>query len=372
MKIESQLRSCRSTPRTVTKTDKTQAGKFQQALGAVPQEPKDTFTLSSRAPTVEETPVNAAALGASTQRPAIEDASNAAPQTAAPASATEILPGDTTEVKLAKLRKMSEEADYTGMAYDEIQSAIYNRYNDVFNGNMAAIITFVGGSGLSDWGEINNQFVDETRDYVWIPMLREFEAETGIRGAYFFPSYSGTEEDKAFSQYVSSKYGNLYAAMLGYGDMGIEETEQVIYKKYAGKDTLRDFLTMQGELYHSGVLTSKFGGEGAWAYISAISYQLPKTYFPDIYYKAGYLDIPQSRWDAVLDGKFDAQAFASDMRESLKTANFSGVNFDIQGAISQGIDYLLEAVAKAQQAELERHAEREKQVEQAELVKQAE
>ena len=366
MKIESQLRSYRGAPRTVTKTDKTQAGKFQQALAAAPQEPKDTFTLSSRAPAVEETPA------VPDMRPPIEEVDNAAPQSTAPASPTEILPGDTTEVKLAKLRKMGEEADYTGMSYGEIEAAIWNRYNDAFDGNMPAISICVIPS--PEWIDINNQFNDEYCHNILYPLQEEFRLSTGISvSTWSKDNYDQHERDMdAFHEYVRSNYEDFSTQALGYGGMTTEEIEQAICQKYAGKDTLRSYLNMQGELYRSGVLTSKFGLEGATAYINAIGNQLPLTYFFEDCLKGPTWEISQSRWDAVLDGKFDAQAFAADMREYLKTANFSGVNFDIQGAISQGIDYLLEAVAKAQQAELERHAEREKQAEQAELVKQAE
>lgn len=372
MKIESQLRSYRSTPRTVTKTDKTQAGSFQQALGALPQEPRDTFTPSSRAPAVGETPANTAASSAADVRPPIEEVGNAAPQGTAPASATEIQPGDTTEVKLAKLRQMAEEADYTGMDFNEIYTSIWNRYNDAFDGNMSAITTFAGIS--PDWSSVNNQFLHEYDNNVYFPLMREFKAETGI-DIFTWSKSEWPEHERnmeLFGEYVRSKYGTFYDQALGYGDMSIEEREQAICKKYAGKDTLRSFLNMQGELYASGVLTSKLGVDGASAFISAIERQLPETYFFEDCLKGPTWEISQARWDAVLDGKFDAQAFAADMREYVKTANFSGVNFDIQGAISQGIDYLLEAVAKAQLAAQERHAEQEKRAEQAELVKQAE
>ena len=372
MKIESQLRSYRGTQRTVTKTDYTQAGKFQQALGALPQEPKDTFTFSGRAPAAEEAPVSTAALGSSAPRPAIQNADNAAQQTAAPASPTEILPGDTTEVKLAKLRQMADEADYTGMSYGEIYTSIWNRYNDAFDGNMPAIAAYFIPS--PEWIDISNQFHDEYRHSILYPLQEEFRLNTGISvSTWSKDNYAQHERDMdAFHEYVRSNYEDFSTQALGYGGMTTEEIEQAICQKYAGKDTLRSFLNMQGELYRSGVLTSKLGGEGAWAFMSAMKRQLPLTYFFEDCLKGPTWEISQARWDAVLDGRFDAQAFAADMREYVKTANFSGVNFDIQGAISQGIDYLLEATAKAQQAELDRHAEREKQAEQAELVKQAE
>ena len=370
MKIDNQSRSW-STPRNVTRTGAAQTGKFQQALAACTslREPEDTITLSGRAPTGEEAPVSVAASGTASMPNAAEEAVR---NTASRTAGTEILPGDSIDVKLAKLRKMAEEADYTGMDFNEISTTIWNRFNDAFNGNFAAIDTFAGIS--PEWCDIQNCFYEDMRDHVWIPMLREFEAETGIRGANVLPS-KDTAENRAYSQYISSKYGKTATVTLGYGDLTTEEVEQAIYQKYAGKDTLRDFLNMQGELYQSGVLSSKLGRDGALAYIKAIEYQLPKTFFPDIYYDFSNdlpMPIPQSRWDAVLDGRFDSHAFAADMRETLQTMNFSGWDFDIEGAISKGIDYLLEAVSKAQQAEQERHAEQKKRAEWVELVERAE
>lgn len=368
MKIESQLRSCRSTPSTVTKAGKTQSGKFQQALDAVPEEPRDTFTLSSRAPAVEETPAMPEV------RPVIQDIDDAAPEAAASASATEILPGDSTEVKLAKLHQALEEADYTGMPFDEILCDIYKRFNDAFNGDMPLILTFCYVNG-PERCDISNQFWDETRDHVWIPMRREFEAKTGIRGANDYPADFGTKESKAYAEYASSKYGNMRVKMLGYGDMSIEEAEQAILKKYAGKDTPRDFLNMLGELHQSWVLSSKLTGWGATACVEAVDKQMLKTYFPDHYlglHGESPWDITQAQWDAVLDGKFDIRAFAADMRESLKNSNYFGYNFDIEGAISQAINYLLEAVDKSQLASHERLTEQIKREEQEKLVEQTE
>lgn len=367
MKIESQLRSYRSTPRTITKTGKTQARAFQQALDALPQEPKDTFTPSCRVPTAEELLAGAPAV-----RPAVGGAGNRAPQAAAPASPTEILPGDTTEVKLAKLQKMAEEADYTGMSYGEIYTAIWSRYNNAFDGNMPAIL--IGVVPSTEWGDILNQFRRECRHNVTYPLQEEFRRNTGISVS---SGASGEWSEivhnrEIYHEYVRSNYGNFDAQALGYGDMTIEEREQAIRQKYAGQDTLRGFLNMQGELYFSGVLGSKLGTEGAWAFVSAIGNQLPFTYFFEDCLKGPLWEISQSRWDAALDGKFDAHAFAADMREYLKTANFSGWNFDIVGAISQGIDYLLEATAKAQLAQQEHRAEQEKQARQAEQAKQVE
>lgn len=335
MRIENQPRSYGGAPNAVAKTGAAQAGKFGQILAAAPREPKDTLTISHRAPAVEETPAGAAASDAA-------GVGRAAPQAAPSGSATDIRPGDSAQVKLAKLQQMAEEADYTGMSYAEIYSTLYNQYNDAFDGNFPAINNFYLSN---EWSDIKYQFYENVRDYVRIPMLREFEAETGIRGAYFIPQ-THREADRAFSQYISSKYGDFRAEALGYGNMSMEEVEQAIYEKYKGKNTLRDFLNMQGELFDTGVMMNKLGVDGSVAYRRALDDQLPRTYFFDEYMGTTPMNISQARWDAVLDGKFDAHAFASDMRESLKNTSFSGWDFDIEGAISKGIDYLLEAVER--------------------------
>ena len=98
---------------------------------------------------------------------------------------------------------------------------------------------------------------------------------------------------------------------------------------------------MQGELFYSGVLHSKLGGDGAVAYIDAMNDQLTKTFFFEEELEGTAMNIPQARWDAALDGKFDVRAFASDMRATLRNTTFSGWDFDIEGTISKGIDYLL-------------------------------
>lgn len=359
-----------SAPQNVTRTGAAQTGKFQQTLATCTslREPEDTITISGPAPAVEEASVSVAASGAAgVPNAAAEAVRNTASRTAG----TEVLPGDSIDVKLAKLQKQAEEADYTGMSYHEIFASIWNRYNDAFDGNWATIVSF---PAIQEEGDrATSDFRIEVGRNITGPLQREFKAETGI--TLYCGSMENEKDTKAFQDYVQSKYGSFYAQVLGYGGMTLEETEQAIYQKYAGKNTLRDFLGMQSELFNTGVMTDKLGGDGAYAYSLTLHEQLYKSLFPDIYYDFSNdlpMHIPQSRWDAVLDGKFDTQAFASDMRETLKTMNFSGWDFDIEGAISKGIDYLLEAVAKAQQAEQQRHTEWEKRAERAELAERAE
>lgn len=309
MRIENQPRSYGAAPRAAAKTS-AQPGTFQRAIASVPQEPEDTLTISNRAP-----------------------------------AASDIQPGDSTQVKLAKLQQIAEEADYTGMSYGEIYTAIWNRYDKAFDGNWASIYTFNQIMGPVDGYAADQQFRSEIQRNISIPLKREFKEKTGIDVMVWtkeeWPQHERDVE--AYREYVLSKYGNLHAQGCGYGDMSIGEIEQAIYKKYEGKDTLRDFLNMQGELLHTGVITDKLGADGRRAYWQVLDDQLTRTYFFDDYMNTAAMNISQARWDAVLDGKFDAHAFASNMRESVKNASWS---IDMEKVINKGIDYLLESVGQ--------------------------
>ena len=61
MRIENQPRGYGGAPKAVAKTGAARTGNFRRLLAAAPQEPKDTLTISHRAPAAEETP--ACALG---------------------------------------------------------------------------------------------------------------------------------------------------------------------------------------------------------------------------------------------------------------------------------------------------------------------
>lgn len=339
MKIDNRPRDWKA-PRNVTRTDAAQTGKFQQALATCTslREPEDTITISGRTPTVEEPPVSVAASGAVSVPNAAEEAVR---NTASRTASTEILSGDSIDVKLAKLRKMAEEADYTGMGYGEIYSSIWNRYNNAFGGNWAAIMF---SSSIQEKGDLaTSQFRAECNRNINGPLRQEFKAETGINVmTWSKDNWPQHERDMAaYRSYVLYKYGNFHAQPFGYAGMTTEEAEKAIYEKYKGKNTLRDFLNMQGELFESGIMTDKLGANGAAAYWGAINDQLSKTYFFNDYTNGTVMNISQSRWNTVLDGKFDVHAFAADMRESLKNATFTNWDFDIEKAISQGIDYLL-------------------------------
>ena len=64
---------------------------------------------------------------------------------------------------------------------------------------------------------------------------------------------------------------------LGYDGMSSEEREAAIKEKYSGKNTTLDFLKMQGELMHSGVLEHVMGDE-ARTYCDIIGLQFDYAY----------------------------------------------------------------------------------------------
>ena len=289
-------------------TETKQSGKFSDALAAQTAKPRtDTLEISCPA--------------------AVDTAQSEAVKAAGPAP--EILPTDSVQVKLEKLRQIAEQADYTGMSYKEISDAIWKRYNDAFDGNMAAITTF---PSPPDWGRINNQFVEEWVQAVEYPIQREIRKDTGLEPG-----------DKGYMEYRCSRYGSAHF-MTQYDGLSVEEKEQAILEKYAGKDTLLDFLNMQDELHRAGVLGHKMGGKAMSQYFWAIQDQLKHSYFFDNFLTGA--PIRQKQWDAALYGKFDVHSFAAGLKEHMQHLTFSGFDFDVAGAVSKGIDDLIAALEK--------------------------
>lgn len=160
----------------------------------------------------------------------------------------EILPTDSVQEKLEKLRQIAEQADYTGMSYKEIYTAIWDRYNAAFDGNMPAITT---PTCIPDPNAaILNQFLSEVHCLVTYPMQQKIQQETGL-----------TPGKQDYNEYIRSRYGSFSCAALGYEDMTLEEREQAILEKYAGKDTLQDVLNRTGELILAGVLDYTGGAD---------------------------------------------------------------------------------------------------------------
>ena len=70
-----------------------------------------------------------------------------------------ITSADSTVTKLAKLQIIADNADYTGMSSEEIYAAIWQRYNEAFDGNMPAIYTHIVGGW--EWQVIGNQYASD-------------------------------------------------------------------------------------------------------------------------------------------------------------------------------------------------------------------
>lgn len=343
MKIEGQAWGRNSYEKAQTVETK-QAGKFSDALAAQPRQ--DTLTISYRPP-VEETasasePLSADVVQAKRQEAERscgllnlfyrEVAGGKADRAVSETSVViDMFPSSTASsevrAKLAELRAAAANADYTGMSYGEIGAAIWERYNAAFDGNMPAITTF---AGPPDWVDINNQFETEWNHMVRFPVEREIWQDTRLERG-----------DKGYAEYLRSQYGSL-SWMADYNGMSVKEKEQAIMEKYAGKDTLLDFLNMQGELHWSGVLGHKMGGKALSQYIWAIENQLNHSYFFDNMLTG--TPVSQLQWNRALYGRFDVHSFAASLKERMQHLTFSGFDFDVAGAVTKGIDDLLAAL----------------------------
>lgn len=277
---------------------------FQQALAKAAPKGQDTLTISYQPPA---------------------QAANV-PEKAAP-DGIKILPGDSTETKLEKLSQIADSADYSGMSYTEIYCTIWDRYNSAFGGNMSAIT-----SGLwcpTEWNEINNQFGGEIMNSVYHPLDKEVWQDSGLRRG-----------DPGFrDQRIAHGWDHFLVAALGYDSKNYDDCEQAILQRYAGRNSLLDFLNMQGELLRTGVIGHKLGSEGALWYEQSLKSELKKMFFPDPWAQPS-----QEAYDSVLYRHLDINALTSAMRKSLSQANFSGFNFDMEEVMGKAIDDLLSIV----------------------------
>ena len=253
------------------------------------------------------------------------------------AASAEIKANDTTLVKLVKLKEIAANTDFSGMSYTEIYTNLWKSYDDAFGGNMPAIM-----SGLAQSQEkhsIHNQFMDDYEKYVSQPLRTQIFQETGC--------VYGTD---AYREVVKEYIGDTTefpfdSVALGYGGMSIEEKEAAIYQKYAGKNTLQDFLNMQGELWSTGVLKHKMGGASVvFQYHNILDQQLEKHFFPDN--MLSMENITQSQWDSVYNTPFDAVSFLTEMKDAIKHMSFSNFDFNVEEVLSQGIDDLLNKLAE--------------------------
>ena len=284
-------------------------GAFQDALAAQTAQLKaDTVTISG--------PDAIQGLSKTANTPNLTD-SNTIPST------------DSVQVKLEKLRKIAEAADYAGMDYEDIYCTIWGRYQQAFNGEMSAITScLIGGE---DWADINNQFVNEVNRAVFFPLYQEIKDETGLS--------KGTRE---FNEYWKEHYDHKFSSSaLGYGEMSVEEKEQAIRDKYAGSNSLHDFASMMGELSGAGILSHQMGNRASFSYMNMIHRELVNKCFPD-----SYNGCPADKdWARIMYQPFDAWGFAMEMKESLKNMRFENWDFDIQSIFAKGLDNLFKAIS---------------------------
>ena len=222
------------------------------------------------------------------------------------------------------------------MSYTEIYTNLWKSYDDAFGGNMAAITSCIAlGQELSS---VNNQFNEETSKYIDIPLRNQIFQETGC-------VYGTDAYDEVKKEYIGDTTEFPFDSVaLGYGGMSIEEKEAAIYQKYAGKNTLQDFLNMQGELLKTGVLDNKMGPSTAFHFQFMLNYQLEWHFFPDN--MLSMENITQSQWDSVYNMPFDAVSFLTEMKDAIKHMSFSNFDFNVEEVLSQGIDDLLNKLAE--------------------------
>lgn len=259
---------------------------------------------------------------------------------------TTILPTDSVEVKLEKLKKIGETADYTGMSYSEIYTTIWNRYNDAFDGNLSAILSEIWATP-DNWCDISNQFSHEAYQEVFQPLHQEFEEQGKLKGGEFY------DENNTFAQCVS----DIRSAPLGYSGMSFAEKEQAIYEKYKGKDTYIDFLNMQGELRSTGVYENKLGMEGESNYFFVLNTRLTYNYlYPkeNVPLSTSNPEWTDAQWNRILHEKFDANSFLKEVKQSLSNVSFQNgyqLNFDMESVISEQIEELIHATEREEESQ---------------------
>ena len=284
---------------------------FRQTLASSAVAPKTDVLTISHQPTTDELQKAAATQTVTNNIRVQEDA-------------VQILPKDSTQTKLEKLRQIADTADYSGMSYTEIYCTIWDRYNSAFGGNMSAITS---GLWCSDeWNEINNQFGGEIMNSVYHPLDKEVWQDSGLRSG-----------DPGFrEQQIAHGWEHFLVAALGYDSTNYDDCEQAILQRYAGRNSLLDFLNMQGELLRTGVMSHKLGSEGAFWYEQSLKSELKKMFFPDPWAQPS-----QEQYDSALYRRLDINTITSAMRKSLSQANFGGFSFDVEEVIDKSIDDLL-------------------------------
>lgn len=263
-----------------------------------------------------------------------------------------------THAKLKQLAEIDAQADYTGMSPDEIYAEIWNRYDEAFDGNMIAIRGSIGGS--SEWGDISIQFYDEITRHIFNPAVIAARKEGLELDGRPHAEWTDAEKDALDSSSLEKAHNILYEArlkVLGYDGMSFEEREAAIREKYAGKNTVLDFLNMQSELDLSGVLNHKMGVYRAGTYHAMLRAKLDAALNPNSISNVGHekcSPMTADQWYRVANQPFDTVQFAAAMKKNVHQV--SGLNgwskeyvkmmegfFDhfITGAVDDSLDQLL-------------------------------
>ena len=232
-----------------------------------------------------------------------------------------ITSADSTVTKLAKLQIIADNADYTGMSSEEIYAAIWQRYNEAFDGNMPAIYTHIVGGW--EWQVIGNQYASEFPNDFYHQEILE---KTGV-------SFDDPKFSKIRAQYRFESASNF----LGYAGMDNAEKEAAIIKKYSGGKTVLDFVNMQGEFIITGIIDAKIGSNSG-DYVNAASDQLKYSIFGEDVWR---FTIYQQDWNAVLFNEFDARSYYADLKGWINSATYSNFTFDIQGFLNRVVDELM-------------------------------
>ena len=185
----------------------------------------------------------------------------------------------------------------------------------------------------SDIGTIKNQLGQELRLHIYTPLEKELEQELG---------FTNQENRAEFQKHFIERRYTVRAEALGYGGMSYDEIEKAIVEKYKGKNSLQDFLEMQGELNDTGVLWHKLGGSDRLGeYYSSLNTQINLTYFYDNYVYEYPLEPGQ--YESTLLKRFEPASFFSDVKQTILRSTYMHYNlgYDVKAQVLQDVDWMM-------------------------------
>jgi hypothetical protein len=127
--------------------------------------------------------------------------------------------------------------------------------------------------------------------------------------------------------------------------MTLDEKEQAIYEKYAGKCSLYDFASMMGELKDAGILSDRMGDYASFSFMNMMRRELLYRYCSNATDDLMYMS--NQEWADIIYRPNEAQRFVQGLKDSLKSVTFKNWNFDIRGMLDSAIDDLLSMLDKS-------------------------